>query len=319
MPATLPRPPPLDLLVVGHTNVDMELRVPRLPRGDETVPVLSRRTSLGGTAANIARWSARLGRRVGLASFVGFDLPPTFLPRLRKDGVGTADVRVRPGQFSPVCWIFEDGRGGQMTVIDQGAMGATAEEPLPIRSIQKCRIVHATTGDPAYQLRLAEAAREAGRLVACDPAQEVHYRWNRKDLARMLRSSEILFGNEAEIARACRILRASSPTALLASVPLVVMTQGARGARAYSRAGTVKVPPARVQHFHRVTGAGDAFRAGFYQGWFTGGPLEDCLAWGAATGAAAVEFPQGPNGELPSAAKVAAKLRGKSRSRGGPR
>lgn len=302
--------PRLDLLVVGHLNVDAEVRVPHLPGGDRTVPVLSRRESLGGTAANISRWASLLGLGVSLAAFVGPDVPPSFLARLRSDGVGLGEVRVRRGEFTPTCWIFEDGRGGQMAVIDQGAMRDTALEPLPTRALGRAKWVHVTTGDPTYQIRVAEAARERNVPVACDPAQEVHYRWSGQDLRRVLASSEILFGNEMEVAAARRLLKARTPTELLRHVPQVVMTRGRKGARAYTRRGTIDVPASKIRHFHRVTGAGDAFRGAFYRGWLRGEPLERCLRWGAAGGAAAVEIPHGPAGELPPPREVTRRVGG---------
>lgn len=298
----------LDLLVAGHLNIDMVSHVPHLPGGDRTVPVLRRSETLGGTAANVARWSAHLGVRTGLASFVGSDVPPPFLATLRREGVETRDVVVRPGEFTPVCWIFEDGRGGQTTVIDQGAMRSTASEPLPERDLARTRLVHVTTGDPTYQLRLARAAKSAGRIVVCDPAQEIHYRWSRRDLEELLGLSEIFFGNEREFARARSLLRTPSEKEFLSKVPVAIVTHGSRGVRALTRAGAIDVPAAKVRKFHRVTGAGDAFRGGFYRGWFQGEPLSSCLAWGAAAAAALVEHPPAPGGHLPATSAVRSKL-----------
>lgn len=304
----------LDLLVVGHLNLDAEVRVPFLPGSDRTVPVLHRKLSLGGTAANISRWSRRLGLRVALSAFVGPDLPPEFARRLRTEGVELRELVARPEEFTPVCWIFEDGRGHQLTVIDQGAMRDTSREALPLRSLREARVVHLTTGDPLYQLRTARAAHQQGKVVAFDPAQEVHYRWSAKDLREMLSLSEMLFVNEAECAQAQRLARASRPEDLLGQVPLVVVTRGARGARAYSREGRLDVPAARVKRFHRVTGAGDAFRGGFYRGWFAGEPLDRCLTWGCAAGAAAVDAPPDSDGSLPSARSIAQRVGSRRRS-----
>lgn len=299
---------PLDLLVAGHLNLDAEVRVPHLPGNDRTVPVLGRRESLGGTAANISRWASHLGVRTALAAFVGPDLPPRFLQRLKRDGVETADVVVRKGEFTPVCWIFEDGKGGQTTVIDQGAMRSTKTEGLPVRSLRRARLVHITTGDPVFQLRLARTARRAGKIVAFDPAQEVHYRWDRKGLEELLGLSEIFFGNEQEYVRARHLIRAGSPEEFLAHVPLAVVTRGKRGARAYTRSGTIDVPAAPIRQFHRVTGAGDSFRGGFYRAWFAGEPLPTCLTWGSATAASLVEHPPGVEGDLPPTATIERKF-----------
>ncbi len=289
----------LDLLVVGHTNIDHMIRVPHLPARDETVPSRKREVSLGGTAANIARWSAHLGLRVGLHSFVGPDLPPDFRQELGRLRVDLTGLKTRPGEFTPACWIVEDGRGGQTTVIDQGAMASTGKLPLPEGLLRSSRWVHITTGDPVYQLRLARAARVLGKTVAADPAQEIHYRWEPEALRELLSMSEAFFGNEREFAKLVELLHLSEPREVVELVPLAVVTRGPRGARAYSRSGRQDVKSPRVSRLAGVTGAGDAFRAGFYRAWFAGEPLEECLRWGTAAGATVVEIPRDPSGRLP--------------------
>lgn len=310
----MPPRTPLDLLVAGHLNIDVESRLPSLPGKDRTVPVLSRREALGGTAANIARWASHLGAKVALAAFVGKDLPGEFLQRLKLDGVHTEDVVVRDGEFTPVCWIFEDGQGGQTTIIDQGAMRSTGTQRLPLRTLERVRLVHVTTGDPSFQLRLAREAHARGKLVACDPAQEIHYRWSARGLQELLSLSEIFFGNESEFLQARRLLGRATASRLLERVPVIVVTRAAKGVRAYTRRGTVDVPTAPIRRFHRVTGAGDAFRGGFYRAWFRGEGLEDCLRFGQAASAALVEHPPGPEGDLPPSRMVLSKV-----ARGGPR
>jgi len=277
---------PLDLLVVGHTNLDVLLTLPHLPEPEATVPVLHRTMRLGGTAANIARWASRLGVPSALASFVGPDFPPRYRRLLREEGVDLTGFRGVSGKPTPTCWILEDGHGGQTTVIDQGAMGQLDPRDLPWRALRRSAWVHLTTGDPGYQLALAEAARASGRPVAFDPAQEVRYRWGARELGRMLPLTEVLFGNESELERLMEIGGFGSVKELLQVVPLVVMTRGPRGVSAYGRAGTVDLPAVPVGSLGHVTGAGDAFRGGFYAGWFRGWPLKRCLEGGLAAAAA---------------------------------
>ncbi len=293
-------PFPLDLLVVGHTNLDVLLTLPHLPEPDTTVPVLGREVRLGGTAANIARWSRKLGVRSALASFVGPDFPVRYRRLLRQEGVDLAGFRSLPGRRTPTCWILEDGHGGQTTVIDQGAMGRLDSRNLPRGVLRRSAWVHLTTGDPGYQLAVAEVARSGGRPVAFDPAQEIRYRWKPSDLRRMLPLTEILFGNEGEIQRLSEIGGFGDPRELLSVVPLVVMTRGPRGVSAFSRAGNVDLPALPVGSLGHVTGAGDAFRGGFYAGWFRGWPLQACLKGGLSAAAATLRAGRDRGDPLPA-------------------
>jgi sugar/nucleoside kinase (ribokinase family) len=294
-----PRPAPiahrarLDLLVVGHTNIDRILQVPHLPDPDRTVPVLAETVRLGGTAATLARSASREGLRVGLVSLVGPDLPREFLATLRQEKVDVDGVEQIPGTHTPSCTILEDGNGSQMTAFRQGPMDDARGVRVRTDLFRGASWVHLTTGDPAFQLRFSEAARRHGLHVAVDPAQEIHYRWDGPRLRTLIGRAEILFGNRSEIVRAQKLLGLRSIQALTELVPLVVMTEGAAGARAYSRVGPEKVRASPLHGPTRITGAGDAFRGGFYAGWLGGEPLRNCLARGCRSAAAWMTTPPG--------------------------
>ncbi|HLY76749.1 MAG TPA: PfkB family carbohydrate kinase [Thermoplasmata archaeon] len=276
-----PRTPDLDLVVVGHTNLDHMFHVRQLPATDRTVPLTHREVRLGGTAANIARAAARLGVRTALVSRVGPDFPERFQSLLTQEGVDLSAFESVPEAHSPACFIVEAAGGEQVTLIDQGPMEEDSGAPAPRSLLARAGWVHLATGNPQYQLRILEETRRLGGRVAADPAQEIFYRWNPRDLRRLLEGSEIFFGNRNELARAVGLLRLKTPTDLLGAVPVVVETRGAEGAVAWTRAGAVSVTALRPRKVRQVTGAGDAFRGGFYAAWFRGDRLRECLRYGA--------------------------------------
>ncbi|HTT73015.1 MAG TPA: PfkB family carbohydrate kinase [Thermoplasmata archaeon] len=285
---------PRQLLVAGHVNVDRFLTVRLFPAPDRTVPIEGHRVALGGTAATIARVASRFGVASGLVARIGEGFPASFLEQLDREGIDLRGVERVPRVGTPTCYIVEDEDGDQRTLIDQGPMARAARAPLPGRWMGEYAWLHLATGDPAYHLRLARAARRAGLRVAADPAQEIHYRWDRTRLLALLHDSEMLFGNRSEIAHAAGFVGARDPGRLLAHVPLVVRTEGTDGATALSRAGTVHVPARRVRRVRSIVGAGDAFRGGFYAGWFAGEPLRECLGAGVRSAAEWVEGRERP-------------------------
>jgi 6-phosphofructokinase 1/ribokinase len=280
---------PRDLLVSGHVIIDRFLSVRSFPEVDRTVPVLASRTELGGTATNIALSASRLGVATGLVARLGDGFPEEYIARLRASGVDVRGLERVRGRPTSTCTIVEDRTGAQRTLIDQGAMADTRGARLPLRWLGEYSWLHLTTADPAYQLRLLRAARVRGLRVAADPAQEIHYRWDRRSLGVLVRNSEILFGNRAEVARAMEFLAVRTPEGLLEFVPLVVQTEGRRGASAFSRNGTFHVRATRPTRVRTLVGAGDAFRGGFYAGWFSGQPLRDCLVAGTRSSARWIE------------------------------
>lgn len=280
---------PRDLLVSGHINIDRFLSVRAFPEADRTVPILVHRAALGGTATTIARVATSLGVAAGLVARVGDGFPEEYFAQIRNEGIDVRGVERVPGTPTPTCYIIEDHEGVQRVLIDQGAMSRTKHARLPTRWLREYSWLHLTTADPDFQLRLQTAARARGLRVAADPAQEIHYRWDRRSFRQLLRGSEILFGNRSEIARALEFVGARRPKELLEFVPLVIRTEGRDGASAFSRVETLHVPAARHARVRTLVGAGDAFRGGFYAAWFAGQPLSHCLAAGTRSSARWIE------------------------------
>lgn len=280
---------PRDLLVSGHVNIDRFLSVDSFPPADRTVPVLEHRAELGGTATNIARVATRLGVAAGLIARVGDGFPREYLAELNRAGVDVRAVETVRGVPTPTCYIVEDRDGVQRTLIDQGAMSETRHAKIPTVLLREYSWLHLTTADPKFQLRLQAAARAQGLRVSADPAQEIHYRWDRRSFRQLLRGSEILFGNRSEVARALEFVGERRVEKLLDFVPLVVRTEGRGGASAFSRAGTSHVAAPRPRRIRTLVGAGDAFRGGFYAAWFAGEPLPGCLTAGTRNSARWIE------------------------------
>jgi sugar/nucleoside kinase (ribokinase family) len=164
-------------------------------------------------------------------------------------------------------------------------MAKPPRKDAPRRWLPEYSWVHLTTGDPDFQLRLLAAAHTRAVRAAADPAQEVHYRWDRGRLKQLVSGVEMLFGNRSEIARIVNLLGVRRPETLLERVPLIVRTEGAGGATAFSRGGTIHVPSVRPRTVRSVVGAGDSFRGGYYAAWFEGEELRDCLSAGARAAA----------------------------------
>ncbi len=283
---------PRDLLVSGHVNVDRFLRVADFPGTDRTVPVVAQSVVLGGTATNLARVATRLGVATGVVARVGSDFPESFRRTLVREKIDLRGLETVAGQLTPTCYIVEDARSHQRTLIDQGPMGNARGAKLPGPWIREYPWLHIATGDPEFALALSARSAANGLRIAVDPAQEIFYRWDPARFRRLLKSAEVLFGNRAEIVRAVRLVGGGGIPRLLERVPMIVRTEGTGGATAFTRAGTVHVPAHRARTVRSLVGGGDAFRGGFYCGWFHGTPLRGCLE--AGTRAAARRIERGP-------------------------
>jgi len=295
--------------VFGHVVLDHILSVPNLPRPDTSVRVTDRNTYFGGTGGNLARCAARLGVRTALASFVGEEFPAAYRQALERDGVDLTDLRAVRGASMPTAWIFTDPHGNQMTVIDQGPMWDAERRPVPEHTVRSAQLVHLGTGRPAYHERIARLAARLGKTIAFDPSQEISYAYSRASFLRLLRKAHLFFGNEAEVGLALRYAGLRTPQQLLRFVDQVVVTRGRRGSLVVTREdGVHTIPRVRIRRVRDVTGAGDAYRAGFYAGVARGYDPVRCGILGSAAASFVVEAP-GTQTRLPAWDGVVARAR----------
>jgi sugar/nucleoside kinase (ribokinase family) len=278
--------------VFGHVVLDHILSVPNLPRPDTSVRVTGQNTYFGGTGGNLARCASRLGVSTALASFVGEDFPHEYRQALDEDRVDLTDLRAVPGASMPSAWIFTDPKGNQMTVIDQGPMWDAHRRPLPEHTVRSAQLVHLGTGRPAYHERVARLAAQLGKTIAFDPSQELSYAYSRASFLRLLRKADLFFGNETEVALALRYARLRSHRQLLRYVDQVVVTRGRQGSLVVTREdGVHAIPRVRIRRVRDVTGAGDAYRAGFYAGLARGFDPVRCGILGSTAASFVVEAP----------------------------
>jgi len=101
------------VVVLGSINMDLVVRVPRLPRPGETVLGDRVHTIQGGKGGNQAVAAARLGAKVRMIGRVGKDAyGPQLIAGLQLDGVDTVDVTVGADEPSGVALIVVDASGG---------------------------------------------------------------------------------------------------------------------------------------------------------------------------------------------------------------
>ena len=292
----------------GHVALDHIVGVPALPEPNTSIQVLDRRRYFGGTAGNLARAAARLGVRTSLASFVGPDFPADYRAALTRDGVDLTDLRVVRGHATPTVWVFSDRRGNQIAIVDQGPMASTASRPVPRHSVRDVELVHIGTGRPEYYARVAALAEDLGKPIAFDPSQEIHYVYTPNAFRTLLSRSTYFFANEAEIAMAKRLARVPSTSGLLRHADVVVATLGGKGSVVLTRSERIRIPRVRPTRVVDVTGAGDAYRAGFYAGLSRGYDLRRCGILASAVASFVVEW-KGTQTHLPSWTQVLRRAR----------
>ena len=273
----------------GHTALDIIYNAERFPSPNTTVELLGRHELYGGTGANLARIASSLGVKTALASHVGDDFPIPFMEALRKSGVDTTDVVKVHGARTPFIIMVSDKDHNQIGFVDQGAMKLQDQFPLRTHTVDSSKFVHIGTGRPGYALRIAKRARAKKKVVAFDPAQELHYVYTKETFKSVLDQSDILFVNAAELERTKAYLNLKKDAELLSYVKMVINTRGSHGSRIMTDGDEITVGTVQPDKVVDTTGAGDGFRAGFYAGLSRSLPLEECAWIGAAAASFVVE------------------------------
>ena len=306
----------LDLVCIGRTCVDLYAE----QEGARLEDVQSFRKYVGGSAANIALNTARLGVRTAMLTRVGEEQMGRFVRRTMADtGVDVSHVTFDAERLTPYVLlairdvddfprIFAYGDAADMALdegdVDPGfiaSSGALLVTGTPL----------SRPGSRSATFKAVRAAGEAGTRVLFD----LDYRpvfWGvashqqggqmfvesaevTEQYRSLLPHCDLVVGTEEEI----RIAGGHPDTreSLLAIREVcgatIVLKVGAMGAVVFpddipeDLQDGVSVPGFPVEVFNSV-GAGDAFMSGFLSRWLQDEPLEECLRIGNACGAIVV-------------------------------
>jgi sugar/nucleoside kinase (ribokinase family) len=266
------------VVVLGDLMLDCVL-VPATPMRTGTDVPGTVALRQGGSAANTARWLAKLGVRTTLIAAVGRDAAGRALVEaMRHDGVTPRVARVAGARTGRVGVLVAPG-GERSFVADRGAADRLRPEDVTAAALTAVDAIHL----PVYSLvteplasaaRLGiETARAAGAIVSLDLASigPLLARGRRAGL-RVARDArpDLLFATSVE---AEALLGPAGIDALLELSPVAVVKQGVKGATVLARDGDRRLRfEVATQHLAATdtTGAGDAFDAGFLASWLTG-------------------------------------------------
>ena len=256
--------------VIGDLVLDVVVMPARpLERGTDVPGRVSLRQ--GGSAANTARWLARLGAKSTLVTAVGRDpIGRALVDALKGDHVAVRATRVTGKPTGRIGVIVAFG-GERSFVADRGAADELRPSDLKpawlegdLLHLPAYSLIGAPLGDAGRHA--IQLARAKGALVSLDLASAAPLLAQGRRAARRLvedAAPDILFSTAAE---AEAYLGSYDVGGLLESAPLAIVKRGAGGATVLARglAGPhrfeVATPAVAASD---TTGAGDAFDAGF--------------------------------------------------------
>jgi len=293
------------VLVIGSLNMDMVVRVERLPLPGETVLGRSYNRHPGGKGANQAVAASRLDADVRFVGRVGDDADGRDLTQaLRQSGVDTSAVSVGSSPTG-VAFVQVDDDGQNSIVVAPGANSELSVQDVAELDIEADVVVLQLEVPVATVLAAASKARSGGADVVLNLAPA------RRLTAEELRDVTHLITNEHEAgillstdARAVLDAPMEAANRLTRLVPNVVVTLGAMGAAWATTTGTHGHQPAFPTTVVDTTAAGDAFVGGMAARLAAGErDLAQAVRFACAAGSLATARP-GAQPSLPGLSQV---------------
>ena len=289
------------IVVIGSINMDLVLRVPRMPLPGETLTGGAFRTIPGGKGANQAVACARLsgkvaagGQQVAMIGCVGDDaFGATLRAALVGDGIIDSHITTLPGVASGIASILVDDNGQNSIVIAGGANDLLSPAHIDAAKelIEQADIVVLQLETPmATVVHAIKLARSLGKTVVLNPAPAASLP------AGVLELVDYLIPNEIEAAMLAGVSPQGADAKALAAAlqklgsDNVIITLGSKGVHAALYGGDFTFPAEVVQAVD-TTAAGDTFIGGFVAGLASGMDEAEAIQQGQRAAAWSVTKP----------------------------
>jgi ribokinase len=276
--------------VIGSSNLDFTVAVPRLPRVGETVSGGTLVTSPGGKGANQAVAARRLGADVAFVTLLGADpMGDRLAAALAEAGLPAEPIGRTSETSTGVALIAVDPEGRNQIAVAPGANHRLTVDHARrhVDLLARADVVLLQLETPIETVRwaLAEARRLGKRTVLNPaPARVLPLPADLLPLVDYLTPNEIEAGLLTDLTvRSLDDAEEAGRRLVARGVSTAVVTMGAMGAVAVGTSGVVRVPAFPVEAIDTV-GAGDGFSGALAASLAAGAPVEDALVVASAAG-----------------------------------
>ena len=280
------------IIVIGSSNVDLIMKMERLPAKGETVTDAEFMQVYGGKGANQAVAAARAGGNVVFVSCVGEDAyTPQMVQNYFNEGMDTRFVFQEKNVASGYALIMIGGDGDNIISVAPGAnydlLPAKIDEALP--AFDEAAIIVMQYEIPEETIKyVIDKANERNIPVLFNfaPARDFDFTYIPKVDIFVLNETEASLladmpvETEEDAEKAANVL-------IQQGVKKVIITLGTKGALIVTEKETVKVPAFQVDAVD-TTAAGDTFCGTLAVAMVEGLSLNDALQFASAAAAISV-------------------------------
>lgn len=273
----------MEFVITGSVAYDYLMRFPGrfrdhiLPDQLDSLSVSflaeSMRRERGGVAANVAYTMKLLGGDPVILATVGNDFTD-YRTWLEEQGLRTDQIIEIPDELTATFFVSTDLDQNQIANFYTGAMGYASGYSLASRQLGGADLVLISPNDPEAMLNYAAECKRLAIPFAFDPSQQLA-RLDGDGLRESIPGAAYLMCNEYELAM---ILNKTGWTQaeLIDAVDALVLTLGSKGSVIYTEGVEIRIATAPPLRIDDPTGAGDAYRGGFFAARSAGLPWEVC-------------------------------------------
>jgi len=246
----------------------------------------SMRRERGGVAANIAYTNKLLGGNPVILATVGHDFGD-YRRWLEEQGLSTAQIIEIKDDLSATFFVSTDLEQNQIANFYTGAMMHARNYSLADRGLAGASLVLISPNDPVAMLNYAKECKYLGIPFAYDPSQQLA-RLSGDELKESIPGAAYLLCNEYELAM-IQNKTGWTTEQIHNEVTALVVTLGKKGSVIYTGGEEIRVPAALIDAIEDPTGAGDAYRGGFFAAALAELPWGVCGRVGALCSTYALE------------------------------
>ncbi len=240
----------------------------------------------GGTGGNIVYTLSMFGGQPIIVSVVGKD-GEAYLKYFQEKGIATEYIIEDDKLYTASAHITTDKENNQVTAFYNGPL-ERAEEISMHDLKQKFSLAIVSPTAKVVMMRHIKECRELGIPAVFDPGQQITT-FNDAELRTTLSQSAFVIGNDYEI-KLLQDRTGWNAHEILKNVPVMITTLGDKGSIVTTAEGEeFDIKPCPPESVDDPTGAGDAYRAGFFVGVEKGFDYQVCGQMGSVAASYAVE------------------------------